>query len=176
MDKKTEAVRRKREEPRRLDPFDRKILGALVVDAGQGYAALGEKVGLSAPAVHERVRRLRQAGILKGTHARLDGAAVGKPLLAFVHVEAAGWGKSERMMQLSRFPEVEEMHSVAGDASMILKVRMQSPAALEALLAQVHSLTGVTGTRSFIALSTYLDRPVQAEVTEHWPVVPLPPE
>ena len=46
--------------------------------------------------------------------------------------------------------------------------------AREALLAQIHSLTGVTGTRSFIALSTYLDRPVQAEVTESWPVVPLP--
>jgi Lrp/AsnC family leucine-responsive transcriptional regulator len=85
-------------------------------------------------------------------------------------------GKSERMMQLSRFPEVEEMHSVAGDASMILKVRMQSPQALEALLAQIHPVTGVTGTRSFIALSTYLDRPVQAEVTESWPVVPLPRE
>jgi Lrp/AsnC family transcriptional regulator, leucine-responsive regulatory protein len=176
MDEKTEAVRRKRKEPPRPDRFDRRILGALVVDAGQSYAALGETVGLSAPAVHERVRRLKQAGVLKGTHARLDGPAVGKPLLAFVHVEAAGWGKSERMMQLSRFPEVEEMHSVAGDASMILKVRMQSPQALEALLAQIHSVTGVTATRSFIALSTYLDRPVQAEVTETWPVVPLPRE
>jgi Lrp/AsnC family leucine-responsive transcriptional regulator len=174
MNEKTEAVRRKREDKRRLDSFDRRILSALVVDAGQSYAALGERVGLSAPAVHERVRRLKQTGVLKGTHARLDGSAVDKPLLAFVHVEAAGWGKSERMMQLSRFPEVEEMHSIAGDASMILKVRMRNPQALEALLAQIHSLTGVTGTRSFIALSTYLDRPVQAEVTECWPVVPLP--
>jgi hypothetical protein len=58
---------------------------------------------------------------------------------------------------------------------MIPKVRMQSPQALEALLAQIHSLTGVTGTRSFIALSTYLDRPVQAEVTESWPWFLCPP-
>jgi Lrp/AsnC family leucine-responsive transcriptional regulator len=97
-------------------------------------------------------------------------------LLAFVHVEAAGWGKSERLMQVSRFPEVEEMHSVAGDASMILKVRTESPQALEHLLGQIHSVPGVKGTKSFIALSTYLDRPVQAEVTEAWPEFPPPAE
>lgn len=147
-----------------------------MADAGQSYAGLGEMVGLSAPAVHERVKRLRRTAILKGVHAGLDGAAIGKPLLAFVHVEAAGWGKSERLMQLSRFPEVEEMHSVAGNASMILKVRTANPHALEALLAQIHAVRGVTGTHSYIALSTYLERPVQAEVTETWPVVPLPVE
>ena len=173
MDEKADTVQRRRGEKRGLDRFDRRILGALVRDAGQSYAALGTAVGLSAAAVHERVKRLREAGILKRTQAALDGTAVGKPLLAFVLVEAAGWGKSERLMQISHFPEVEEMHSVAGDASMILKVRTGSTHALEALLAQVHAVPGVTGTRSFIALSTYLERPVQAEVTETWPTVPL---
>jgi DNA-binding Lrp family transcriptional regulator len=176
MNEKTEAVRRRRPEQPPLDRFDRKILSALVADAGRSYAELGAIVGLSAPAVHERVKRLRRTAVLKGTHAGLDGPAIGKPLLAFVHVAAAGWGKSERLMQLSRFPEVEEMHSVAGDASMVLKVRTASPHALEALLAQVHAVPGVTGTHSYIALSTYLERPVQAEVTETWPLVPLPPE
>jgi len=174
MKQKTEAIRRRGRERPAFDRFDRRILGALVADAGRSYAGLGEMVGLSAPAVHERVKKLRQAAILKGVHAGLDGPAVGKPLLAFVHVEAAGWGKSERLMQLSRFPEVEEMHSVAGDASMIMKVRTASPHALEALLAQIHAVPGVAGTHSYIVLSTYLERPVQAEVTESWPVVRLP--
>ena len=174
--KNTEDIRPKRRGPPPLDPFDRKILGALAADADQSYAALGEKVGLSPPAVHERVKRLKRAGAIRDTVARLDGTAVGKPLTAFVHVEAAGWGKSERLMQLARFPEVEEMHSVAGDASVIFKVRMESPQALEFLLGQIHSVPGVRGTKSYIALSTYLDRPVQAEVTTDWPGVPLPPE
>jgi len=52
--------------------------------------------------------------------------ALGKPLLAFVHVEAAGWGKSERLMQVCRFPEVEEMHWVAGDASVIFKLAQEA--------------------------------------------------
>ncbi len=171
MNVKTEAVRQKRTPRAELDRFDRKILSALASNAERSYGALGEIVGLSAPAVHERVRKLKLAGVLKGSFARLDPAAVGKPLLAFIHIEAAGWGKSERLMQIARFPEVEEMHSVAGDASMIVKARSASPQALEALLAQIHAVPGVSGTKSYIALSTFLERPVQAEVTETWPSV-----
>lgn len=169
MPENTDDVRRKRSGKPLLDRFDRKILGALVSDAGQSYAALGEAVGLSAPAVHERVRRLRQARVVTGTHARLDGEAIGKPFLAFVHVEAAGWGKGERMLRIADFPEVEEMHSVAGDTGLILKVRTQSPHALEALLAQIYAVPGVSGTRSYVVLSTYLERPVQAGITQDWP-------
>lgn len=169
MPENTDGIRRKPMGKPTLDRFDRRILGALVEDAGLSYAALGVKAGLSAPAVHERVKRLRQAGVICGTHARLDAEAIGKPLLAFVHVEAAGWGKGERMLALKRFPEVEEMHSVAGDTGLILKVRTRSTHALEALLAQIYAIPGVAGTRSYIALSSYLERPVQAEFTEDWP-------
>lgn len=171
MREKTDRIRRGPYAKPQLDASDRRILGALVADAGASYAALGEIVGLSAPAVHERVKRLRRERVITGTSARLDGTAIGKPLLAFVHVEAAGWGKGERMMRLADFPEVEEMHSVAGDAGLILKVRTESPYALEQLLAQIYAVPGVKGTRSYIALSTYLERPVQAEATQDWPAV-----
>lgn len=174
MTKETNGIRRRRREPEQLDLFDRKILGALAEDALQSYATLGKAVNLSPPAVHERVKRLRRSGVMKGTHAALDGTALGKPLLAFVHVEAAGWGKSERLMQLCRFPEVEEMHSVAGDASVVFKVRTESPRALEAFLSQVHAVPGVTATKSYVALSTYLERPVQADMTADWPENQLP--
>ena len=176
MAEKTDGVRRGAYAKPALDAFDRRILGALVADAGASYAALGAVAGLSAPAVHERVKRLRRERVVMGTSARLDGTAIGKPLLAFVHVEVAGWGKGERMLRLADFPEVEEMHSVAGDAGMILKVRTQSPHALEQLLAQIYAVPGVRGTRSYIALSTYLERPIQAGATEDWPAVALAPE
>ncbi|MEO3428508.1 Lrp/AsnC family transcriptional regulator [Pelagibius sp. CAU 1746] len=159
-----------------MDAFDRKILSALTKDAKQTYAAIGEVAGLSAPAVHERIKRLRDTGVISATAALLDGAAVGKPLLAFVHVDADGWGKSQRMMCLAQYPEVEEMHSVAGDTCVVLKVRAESTDALEHFLSQLYVLPGVRGTKSYVVLSTYIERPVQAELTEDWPPIPLPPE
>ena len=80
------------------------------------------------------------------------------------------------MMTLKRFPEVEEMHSVAGDTCVILKVRTGSARDMEAFLSQLYVVPGVRGTKSYVVLSTYLERAVQAEVTEHWPVVDLPRE
>jgi Lrp/AsnC family transcriptional regulator, leucine-responsive regulatory protein len=174
MNRETDKLRPKGQPARRLDTFDRKILSAMTENARLTYAEIGERVGLSAPAVHERVRRLAGSGALKGTSARIDGDAVGKPFLAFVHVDADGWGKSERMIRLNAFPEVEEMHSVAGDTCVVMKVRTAGPRALEEFLAQVHVLDGVRSTRSYVVLSTYLERPVQAGVTEDWPVTPLP--
>ena len=78
------------------------------------------------------------------------------------------------MMRMREFPEVEEMHSVAGDTGLILKVRTQGPQVLEHLLAQLYAIPGVTASRSYVVLSTYLDRPVQATSTEEWPLHPLP--
>ncbi|MEM9471158.1 MAG: Lrp/AsnC family transcriptional regulator [Pseudomonadota bacterium] len=176
MNENTKAVQRSPASGAGLDPFDRRILGALVADAGISYARLGEIAGLSAPAVHERVKRLRKSGVIRQTTACLDGPAVGKPLLTFVHVEFEGWGKSRKLMRIADFPEVEEMHSVAGDSGMIIKVRTADAHALELLLSQLYQLAGVRTTKSYITLSTFLERPVQAEVTGDWPDIAMPDE
>lgn len=76
----------------RVDAGHRDRDGALTQDASVSYADLGHRVGLSAPAVHDRVKKLRASGCLRQTAALLDGPAIGKPLLAFIHVDAAGWG------------------------------------------------------------------------------------
>lgn len=156
-----------------LDRSDRKLLGALVANAQETYAALGKIAGLSAPAAHDRVKRLRRRGIVKGVSARLDGAALGKPFLAFVHIDIEGWGKSARLLELETYPEVEELHSVTGDTGLILKVRTANTHALEQLLARLYALPGVKSTRSFVVLTTFIDRPVQAELTEAWPALPF---
>lgn len=166
MNVKTEDVRAEVVPSRPIDAFDRKILGALAVDAGRSYAELGRIVGLSAPAVHERVRKLRASGRIRGIEARLDGAAVGKPLLAFVMVDTQGWCKQDGSAYWAAFPEVEEIHSVAGDACLLLKVRCASSGALEAFLERVYGTEGVVATRSYVALTTYLERAPQAELTE----------
>lgn len=176
MNEETEDLPQNEMGVRGIDAFDRKILGALLRDARMSYAEIGQAAGLSAPAAHERVKRLRASGALKGMHAAIDGPASGKPFLAFVHVDADGWGKSQRMLRLKAFPEVEEMHSVAGDTCVVLKVRTASAQAMEQFLSQLYVLPGVRGTKSYVVLSTYVERPVQAEVTRRWPEVPLPPE
>lgn len=162
---KTEDLRKTIGTTRPLDELDRKILGTLSRDATQSYAAISREVGLSAPAVHERVKRLRSNGVIKSTVAQLDGAAVGKPLLGFIHVDTTGWGKTRAMLTLEDRPEVEEIHGVTGDTCLIIKVRVASPLALEGLLAQIYDVEGVRGTRTFVSLSTHLERSVQAEIS-----------
>ncbi|MEP2782700.1 MAG: Lrp/AsnC family transcriptional regulator [Pseudoruegeria sp.] len=148
-----------------LDDMDRKILGALAEDATQSFAQLGKIVGLSAPAVHERVKRLRANKTIKATVAQLDGPQTGKPLLAFIHVNARGWAKTKGLTALAERPEVEEIHSATGDTCLIMKVRVASSYALEGLLSQIYDLPEVQRTQTYVALSTHLERSVQAGVS-----------
>lgn len=154
----TKPVRRRATEGHPLDAVDRKLLGLIAEDATLSYADLGRSLNLSPPAVHERVKRLKRDGVIKATVAALDGPRVGRPLLAFIHVDTTGWGKSQGMLDLADRPEVEEIHSVTGDTCMLLKVRMEDTQALEDLLRVIYDIPGVTGTRSYIALSSYLER------------------
>ena len=137
------------------------MLGLLAEDATRSYADLGRLLHLSPPAVHERVKRLKRDGVIKATVAVLDAEKVGKPLLAFVHVDTAGWGKSEQLMAMSKLPEVEEIHTVAGDTCVLLKIRTNGPQALEDILREIYDIKGVERTRSYIALSTVLERGVR---------------
>ena len=143
---------------RGLDLVDRRLLAILAEDASLSYAELGQRLHLSPPAIHERVRRLRRDGVITGTVARLDGAKIGRALLTFVHVDTADWGKTQSMLALTELPEVEELHAVTGDTCLILKVRTPDPPALERLLAQIYAIEGVRGTRSYVVLSSQVER------------------
>lgn len=161
----TDNLRQNTPKSKPLDALDRKILGALAQDATRSYAELSREVGLSAPAVHERVKRLRATGVIKRTSADLHGPSLGKDFLAFVHVEAAGWGKTEGVLELADLPEVEEVHAVTGDTGLVLKVRMDCPEAMEGFLWRIYDMPGVRSTRTYVVLSTHLERGVQAGIT-----------
>src|SRR3546814_17475225 len=77
-----------------MDPMDRKLLGLLAEDATLSYKELGERLHLSAPAVHERVKKLKKSGANRGPVARLDRAAVGRPLSAFLHIDTEKIGSA----------------------------------------------------------------------------------
>ena len=165
-EKETDGIRQNLSKARPLDVMDRKILGALARDASVSYSDLGKDVGLSAPAVHERVKRLRASGAIKRTMAQLDGAAAGKSFLAFIHVASPGWGMTRDVVELAELPEVEEVHTITGDKALILKVRVENAPAMEGFLWRLYHKTGVHSTHTYVVLSTHLERGVQAEITD----------
>jgi len=144
-----------------VEDIDRAIVGALSADGRLSYTDLAERVGLSVSAVHQRVRRLEQRGVIKGYTARLDHEAVGLPLTAFVAIRpidaAAPDDAPERLAAL---PEIESCYSVAGDDFYLLLVRVKSPSDLERLLHEIRVAANVT-TRTTVVLSTpYEGRPL----------------
>lgn len=147
-----------------MDDTDRKLLALLASDATLSFRSLGEKLGLSAPSIHERVKKLKGQGVIRRTTVEIDGEAMGRPLLAFVHVTVDGWGKSPEMLAIQDDPRVEEIHAVAGDTCLVVKVRCEGTRALEALLKRIYDIKGVRGTRSYIALNTYLERNALTEI------------
>lgn len=146
------------QQPAHLDDTDRKLLALLAEDATRTYVELGKLLFLSAPAVHERARRLKKEGVIRATVASLDAAKLNRPLLAFVHVDTTSWAVTRHLIALKELPDVEEIHTVTGESAMLLKVRTRDTQSLEQLLGRIHEIEGFTGTRSYIALTTYLER------------------
>lgn len=139
-----------------LDTTDLKILEQLQTDAKTPQAAIAERVGLSTPAVNERIRKLEMAGVIHSYVARLTPQAVGMEVSAFVevYVEKASYETAfiERMQGVR---EVQEIHHVTGESSLILKVRTQSIDSLRALLIDViNASEGVRQTRTAIVLDS----------------------
>ena len=133
---------------------DRALLAALARDGRASYTELAERVGLSVSAVHQRVRRLEQRGLITGYRATLDARALGLPLTAFVSITPIDVAQpDDAPARLAHLPAIEECHSVAGAESYILKVRVASPDALESLLAEIRAAANVT-TRTTVVLST----------------------
>jgi Lrp/AsnC family leucine-responsive transcriptional regulator len=147
-------------EPAGPADVDRALLAALVRDGRASYTELAELVGLSVSAVHSRVRRLEQRGLITGYRATVDAKALGRGLTAFVAVTPIDAGQPDSVpAKLEHLPEIEACHSVAGEESYMLKVRVASPEALEHLLREIRS-AAQANTRTTVVLSTfYEDRP-----------------
>ena len=143
-----------------LDDLDRQLLDLLAGDGRRSYADLARDTGLSTSAVHQRVRRLEQRGVITGYVATVSPEAIGLPLTAFISVTpldpAAPDDAPDRLAHLA---EIEACHSVAGEESYILKVRVATPGELEALLTRIRAEANVA-TRTTVVLSTpYEARP-----------------
>src|ERR1700744_3296752 len=142
-----------------LDDIDRILVRQLVANGRATLAELAGSAGLSVSAVQSRVRRLEARGVISGYSARIDPEAVGHLLSAFVAITPLDPSQpDDAPTRLEHIEEIESCHSVAGEESYILMVRVKSPRALEDLLQRIRTAANVK-TRSTIILNTfYSDR------------------
>jgi Lrp/AsnC family transcriptional regulator, leucine-responsive regulatory protein len=143
-----------------VEDTDRQIVRLLAADGRMSYTDLAKALGLSTSAVHQRVRRLEQRGVITGYAAGVDYPQVGLPLTAFIAIRPMDPSQPDDSPdRLSDIEEIEACYSVAGDHSYLLKVRAATPVHLEDLLARIRSQAHVV-TRTTIVLSTpYENRP-----------------
>ncbi|WP_433273047.1 Lrp/AsnC family transcriptional regulator [Pseudonocardia xinjiangensis] len=146
-----------------LDEVNRRILALLTEDPRQSSAELARRVGMSAPAVRERVARLEQTGVIRGYRLDIDPAAIGLPVTAWVRVRP-GPGQLQKISELARrVPEVSECHRISGEDCFLLKVHIPAIDALEAVLDRF-LLHGQT-TSSFVVSTPVPPRHPQAGAT-----------
>lgn len=139
----------------RVDEIDVKILELLQGNARIANAEMARQVGLAPSAVLERVRRLEERGIILGYETRLRPKDLGLGLLAFVFVRTDSLDPDAVAKALGVFPEVQEIHDVAGEDCLLIKVRVADPEALSRLLRErVTRVSGVRSTRTTIVLQT----------------------
>lgn len=137
-----------------MERLDRRLVDLLAADGRMSFTDLGKATGLSTSAVHQRVRRLEERGVIRGYRAVLDPEAVGLPLTALIAVTPFDPAAPDDVPQrLEHIPEIESCFSVAGDESYVLLVRVGQPGDLEDLLARIRSAASVR-TRTTVVLST----------------------
>lgn len=138
-----------------IDGVDRAILEALRSNARIPYADLARQVGLSAPSVADRIKRLEQSGVITGYHVALAPAALGLGVVAIVGIEQSDDGDQDEIAAgLRELEEIEDCWFVAGEESFILKLRVADIDALEKSLGRLRKIPGISRTHTTVVLST----------------------
>lgn len=141
-----------------LDKKDRQILQALQADARQSLAALGKRIGLSQPAMSERVRKLEAGGVIEGYGARVNLRAIGVGLQAIIRIQTTHAGIAPYVQLFQQMPEVLEADRVTGEDCFIVRCAIAQPADLE----RVVDALAVHGA---VTTSLVLSSPVRKAVT-----------
>lgn len=142
-----------------IDELDGRILSELSLDSRRSYSDVGKDVGLSTAAVHERVRKMVERGVIERFSLQIDPEKVGLHLVAFVLIRNDGGVPcGDVAPRLRGMPEIVELHSVAGEYDFMAKIRTTHARRLEDLLYEIKAITGVARTTSTIVLSTHFDQ------------------
>lgn len=142
-----------------MDSIDWKILKELQTDARTSYAELGRRVGLTTPAVIERVRKLEDARVITGYRAEIDTTKIGLPITAFIRMSISGVDYSHIIEVAQNSEEVLECHRGTGGDSFIMKVAVANVEHLQTLIDRLTPY-GITTT------SIVLSSPVKSRIIE----------
>lgn len=136
-----------------MDDIDRQILGLLSQDAEMSQAAIGRAVGLAPSSVNERIRKLKDAGVIRRFTIEIDADKAGYPILAFMGVTLGTPAAATAFMELAvQQPEVLECHHVTGAWNFLLKIRVRSTTNLEDLLNRFKTLKTMGKTETIVVL------------------------
>ena len=153
-----------------IDFIDRKILEALLSKGRSTFAELASQAGLTAPTVHDRVKRLERCGVIKGYTAIVNSPMLGYEITAMVAITVSATIPSrEYEARLSEISEIQECFSVAGEETYLVRVLTKSPRSLEKVLQRIKSLPGTVSTKASVILSSPISRhtlPEDEEVRE----------
>jgi Lrp/AsnC family leucine-responsive transcriptional regulator len=142
-----------------VDAIDLHILRLLQENCRLQLAKIGALVGLSAPSVMERVKKLEDAGVITGYHAVLDARRLGQDVTAFIGVSIEHPRTIERFERaVEALEDVLECHHVTGSHTLLLKAKTFDTTSLETLISRIRSLDGVTRTETMVVLSTHTER------------------
>jgi Lrp/AsnC family leucine-responsive transcriptional regulator len=145
--------------PVALDAIDRRLLALLANDGRRSYADLAQAVGLSAPSVYARVKKLEERGVIRRYTVAISPEQLGYGIAALVAVRQLPGFHWERLeAAFYDLPAVEACYSVTGDDSYVLHVRVPDARSLEDLLREIGCVEGVAGTRTMLILSTTFER------------------
>jgi len=141
------------------DAIDLQIIMVLQEHGRIPLTKLAEQVGLSAPSVIERVKKLEDGGIITGYHAAVDARALGKDVTAFIGV-SIGHPRTLGMFErtIAQLDDVLECHHITGEHTVLLKVKTHNTASLEQLIRTIRLIDGVMRTETMVVLSTHTER------------------
>jgi Lrp/AsnC family leucine-responsive transcriptional regulator len=145
-----------------IDAVDLRLLRRLAADGRATWTDLAVETDMTAPGVAQRVRRLRERGVVRGFAALIAPEAVA-PICAFVSIALDGARGTHTAFRdaIRAMPEVQECHHVAGDADYLVKLRCRSLEHLEVVLgARLPEVPGVRTARTTVVVSTIKEEPV----------------
>lgn len=143
-----------------LDDLDQKILDLLLRDGRAPASQLADQVGLSRPAVAERIEKLERAGVVRGTTVVLDPNSIGRPVTAFVAARGPKLDAkaTKHFRALMERDDVIEVHTVAGEDCYLIKVRTDSIPSLNSILNELSSAPLSLSTRTTIVMETHCEK------------------
>ena len=143
-----------------LDALDRKIIETLLSDARTPAAQIAEEIGLSRPAVADRIEKLERIGVIRGTTVVIEPSSLGRNVTAFIaargaNLSAKAWNAFRQLMTSD---EIVEVHTVAGDDCYFIKVRTESMPSLNALVSRLTAPPLSLSTRTTIVMETHCEK------------------